>query len=105
MIRLSTTLLYTIVLLSVGHVAVSAEPLTGKQSAHRYQTPVTVLALLARKRSPAGPHSVWRVDDSCKYGYGSCGQWSPSDNDYCSSGYRPCFEEGYSWCKWFPECN
>lgn len=44
------------------------------------------------------------LDDDCQYGYGACGQYNPDTGEYCPSDTRPCYEDGYTWCKPFPEC-
>lgn len=44
------------------------------------------------------------VQAECQYGYGACQGWNSTEGEWCFPGARPCYEEGYTWCRYFPEC-
>jgi hypothetical protein len=64
-----------------------------------------IFKLLVRLLSERRKGRSKLVDDDCQYGYGACGGYNPDTKQDCSPGTRPCFEDGYTWCKEFPECD
>jgi hypothetical protein len=45
------------------------------------------------------------ADYDCQYGFGACGGYNRDTGEDCAEGTRPCYEDGYIWCRDFTECT